>query len=389
MKTLSSLFKVLSAACLAMTAWTNANSGELPAPPGMVWKASIKSETLDYQYQAAANGKDNSLWLVAGARPKGQLSGPQSFLLFHLDGNGKIQTEVPFDSFLKRAHQTTKLSAICCMAVLRNGDLAVLGASEAVGSLAIILKNGANGPVIVQPVYAAQRDQIFRKIFPLENRGSFIIGRSGRNAYITNLDDSAKFAGGKEYANEDLAIFLDGVAYGNDEAVLLGSSQAGDIWIGRLDSDQKVVAKNHFHGRDASITRADNGIIAVIDDQGPAGLDIWVRKLTPELTELWGTHIISDAGPLPFKVAGLPDGGAMIAGSRHNLVWLARIDPDGATKWTYAPAYDPKTQPFLRNVDLVRSGDGVLLVSTVLKLVGEDTQMEQRQSIEILRLSGK
>src|SRR5437016_12684665 len=157
---------------------------------------------------------------------------------------------------------------------------------------------------------------------------------------------------------------------------------------GILNSSVEILSTTRFPGRSGGIACFVNtGYGALLEEQAPGGLDVWVRGLTPDLKESWKSKVLPGAGPLNFKIGSLAGSDLIVAGSKHNTLWVSRIESDGRIKWMYTQPYDPKTQPFLRNIDVLTSQDGLFVMRTILALSGTEGAIEQRQSVGITKLS--
>jgi hypothetical protein len=140
------------------------------------------------------------------------------------------------------------------------------------------------------------------------------------------------------------------VAYRDGAVTVAGHARGGDgvydVWLARLDPDTgRAGWERRFHRSklDAATAMAalpDGGVlVSALTSKGFGAADAWLLKVEADGNLAWDTVIGGPSGDVPWSVAALPDGGALVAASTQSQgagsadAWLLRLDAEGAVLW--------------------------------------------------------
>jgi hypothetical protein len=144
--------------------------------------------------------------------------------------------------------------------------------------------------------------------------------------------------GGFAVAYRHGAVTVAGHARGEDEVY--------DVWLGRLDPEtgqagwQRRFHRSKLDAATAMAALPGGGVlVSALTSEGFGAADAWLLKVGPDGRLAWDVVLGGPSGDVPWSVAALPDGGALVAASTQSQgagsadAWLLRLNAEGAVLW--------------------------------------------------------
>lgn len=350
------------------------------------WESVFEDNDFEYECLAAGVSQTDALWLVAGSRPAGKLSGPQNLSLWRINGTGNVVSKIDVQGLSDK--NDVKYVRVQAMAVKDETVLLVMESLD--HSVYLVRMDGESNKVIFTKNVETRNDSIFiRKILLTSDNGYLLIGRKLDNPVIIKMDTTGNIMWRNTVSNEKVSIFIDGVEDDggfNLTGTHLDSSGVTSLWIGKFDLKGKLLLKKEINGRYAGITKdGDGGYVIINDVAGAKGWDVWVRWLTQDFTESTGAEIATDVEVyLPFKIGHVLHGEFLTVGAKESRLWLLRGKKGGDIIWSHIRRDLNTPWEKIWNFDLIESKGNVYIPYTMFRV---NEKMEQRQIIKVIKLA--
>jgi hypothetical protein len=385
------LRRSLVAAVAALVAPLLLSAAAVQQIPGLQWERRLAADAGLRAHAAAFSPADRTVLIAGVSLPKDGSAGGPSFWMWRVNQTGEQVQAVT----VRQLPPGTKLNEaypyVRAIAALENGD--ALLAVEFVEQRPSVLRIDRAGRTVWSQEIATQAsDAALSRILPLQDRSFLLLGRAGPHALVVKMDASGAVLWQQEYERSEPATFSDGVATVSG-ALLVGSSGAyyqpvgpSQVWLARIGPDGKIESQRAFAGRQPRLSPDPEGGAAVVyassnllDSRQPSWIEeVWVQAVDGALQEKWKTRAFSferGMGSAGFALASLPGGDFVVAGSRLDRLFVARLGRDGRIAWQFG-GRDPA-----RFEDLV-AGNGDLFV---LSSAGADTREAAPGGVRLTR----
>lgn len=357
--------------------------------PDVVGRASLAAANRDFELRDAALSPDGrTLWVVAAARPKGQIRGGDDLVLATFAADTLVAQEPLNVPGLSRG-QTSTARPLGMRAI---EDMAF----AADGRLLIALARGTN-PSSILPVDTAARTageplplalgspsadvhELVRTI-----RGRLLaVGVDGPQIFVAELADDGKVTRLSQLQAES-ALIERAVPVADGGVLLVGrrgsDAAAAEVWLGLVSAEGELVRSARFPARDGVVAALQGGgYAAVLQRAGARGFDVTLHALEADLRERWSKPLATDQVNPWFDVAPVPSGGFVVAGTKDRGLWVTRYAADGTSVWTEHRMPEPSAPEMVFNLRLFTRGETFVLPYTAFTV--EDR--EQRQSIRVI-----
>ena len=368
--------------------------------PQTVWEQLYSSESEELELKNAAAGNEDTLWLLVGKRPRGELSGVQTISLWQIDSKGTQLSQTDISPFLdKKSGQISQVGSYGIITTKAGNPVITIpsGAGEY-----IFVQLNSKSKKIISKSTLDKSGGIYNisKVIPSQgtNNIGMAVGRVGSRGMLLYIDALGQLMGKIELADPDMQIVYDAVQF-NDETILLvggrsiGKNEMG-LWVAKISNNGKVLAKTTFEGRYAGVShdQAGQNFAVVYDRVTPTSWDVGLRGFTGSLEHSWKTDLLSNIRAVePFKIAPLPNnrGFIVVGAGTHNLLWVSKVGENGNVVWEVENRDSRMLQENIWNYQLFPAREGYFIPYTDMVVkVRQDGKLEQRQVIKLVKFSG-
>ena len=378
---------MILAAVLAAGQVSGQTSGE--PLPGKTWEASIAEPELEQELKAAAIAPDGSLiWAVVGARPKGQLGGPQTLFLHALDSNGKQLRRFDLGPLVLQEEGGRPRVNVDGIAASPDGTL-YLVSSRPNGTVRWLVFDANQPEPKDNSILALSRPNLeIQNLLRAQDDAFLLLGSSTAQALAAKISASGEVAWEQTF-DESGDVFFEGALAPQSSFLLAGGRSVGktiaEISISEVDGAGKLIRTESFPGSYATVASSAGQYAAVYAKSGPEGQEVWVQGLTNQLGLSWARKIFSLPLALRFDIEAVTGEGYIVAGVKERELWVSKISQDGTPVWTHTRAMAPPDFAMFTSVALLPAQEGFLLACTVLTVQGR----EQRQSVKLIRFGAE
>jgi hypothetical protein len=303
-----------------------------------LWETAIEEEASSIECKAAAvSPQDDSVWLVIGRRPAGEMSGRQKLALRGLDSTGKLLSETSLDFLTREASFQRPTNDIAGLAATADGNLAMAWSMGEV----VVLNAKSRGLVRRKDLGPGRPDLWLTRALPLSDNGLLLIGRLDTRAIAIRLNRALEVVWEKSAAPPEVGMYENGVVLENDTFFLTGEVYHGgtasmSMWVGRFNANGELVRSVSLPGQLLSVAAAPGGGCALV--QGIRGsADLWFRNYDREMKELWNVRLGSGVAAIwPFPLVPVPRaaGDYFVAGTEKFHFLLSRVKAGASIAWT-------------------------------------------------------
>ena len=286
----------------------------------------------------------SGLFVAAAERPSLELSapGPTRLVVWTLDAEGRQQRETELKEF--PAGDATNTRTIRDIEALPGGGALVL-ADFSAGRPSVVTLDAAGNQAATRRVLPDHREATLMRIVAVSNERYLLIGHERFDALAVLVDRDGVARWDRTHDRGRMEYFVDGLAHGDGGAVLVGNSGTYDamragpstVWVAQYDAAGMATREVTFGGRYGRITAAPDGGYAVVYDRDAAlGRDVHLKRLGPDLQELWDTALVSSPdGVGDFGVGTTADGAFAVAGGLGGRAQVYFVDAAGrrAGEW--------------------------------------------------------
>jgi len=292
-----------------------------------------------------------------------------SFLLWKMDPNGEVSSQVKFGNVQKKSEAIHRLSQYGDIAIKSDKSIFVLGDFDGstVSSLPITSKKGDKPSVKSIPnsrVEKGKKDELILRMRPAFNNSQIFAGRQGNNGLLFKLDDTGNEVWKKTFDLGQTEIFTDVVTDNNQIYVAGYSGQvqgkmAFDTntvqnFLLLYDLNGQLIKEEYFEGNPfptetPQVSQLKSGTVLVVYDKSKDVLanNLNVRAYNPDLKFLWETQVVKTVGgapPMSFKIIAV-SGDRFFVGAVINVgeLILAEYTSEGklVERWTLGKIAGP------------------------------------------------
>ena len=360
-----------------------------------LWEVTIEEPASAVEYKASAvSPQDESIWLVIGRRPAGEMGGPQALTLHGLDHNGKTLSDRSLD-FL-----TGETS------LQRPGDQFIDIAATSDGTLALVFTLGEvvtmkamSGRVLRRKdVGLGRRDLYVKRALSFSDGSLLLVGFGDSGATAIKLNKNLDVVWEKTVDRDQVGTLVNGVVLGDDSFFLAGNVQHGktasiSIWVGRFSAGGELRKSLSIPGQLVSVAAAAGGGCAVVQGiNGPRGQEVWFRNYDRDLRELWNVRVGDGIGPnwRPFfvvRVPWIPDE-YFVAGVNRDSFLLSRIKAGSGIVWTRTFQEQSNSMAEAAwNVGLLTTSHSVVIPFTAMPMKPKMNKQLQAVGYEMLEVA--
>jgi hypothetical protein len=378
----------LTICSLLLTEVTSPNAMD-GAIPGVVVRTTVSDSERDYELRGATLSPNGGMTeLIIAASPKGRRSESESLVWGTVDASGRILSQEnplgklsPVDS----ASLTLRGPATGSrFAFVRGGGFLLLATVD--GGMRLLRLAHGTELSVVRAVNKSGGSQNVRRVLTTNNEHLVLVGGVGVQPVLTEVDIEGNTIAERLIPEQGLTL-INAVFESDGNAVVVGEQGTypnGTVWVGRVSPRGDILVKTSFLGRPTDFARGTDGTyVVVIEKSGADGSEILMKALRPDLSERWTQSLASRQHLVTsFRVAPIPTGGFILAGTKDRGLWISRVNSDGAEVWT--EAHEPRKLPDLEMasyVELASRGDIFVTAYTAFVVAGR----EQRQVIRVIR----
>jgi hypothetical protein len=340
---------------------------------------------------ATASDDGATVWIVAGARPRGRRSADPALRVLRVTSEG-VQASVELASLRPVGTPSpgaapARRHVVQAIALGPDGrPLLALARSALPVSLVPVSANGREVGAPVPIALTADADLV--GLVRLSTGRLLMLGAAGLRPLVAEVSPSGAVAWERVLPGQEPVALTDAVPTADGGAVLLGRSgtdaRSARLWIGALSPKGELLAQQTVSGFDGEVARlADGTHVLAVDQVSSALFDSVLMRLGPRFETVGTTPLLKgqpNSGVL--RLAALPGGGFLLAGVRDRGLWIARFDGRGQELWSDARTPAPPQLELVSAVALLPRGTVLVVPYGAYVLEGR----EQRQVISVLRL---
>jgi hypothetical protein len=249
-----------------------------------------------------------------------------SFLLWKMNPNGEVSSQVKFGNVPKKSTAIHRLSQYGDIAIKSDKSIFVLGDFDGntASSLPIMSKKGDKPSVKNIPnsrVEKGKKDELILRMRPAFNNSQIFTGRQGNNGLLFKFDDTGNEVWKKTFDLGQTEIFTDVVTDNNQiyvtgysgqvQGKMVFDTNAVQNFLLLYDSNGQLIKEEYFKGNPfptemPQVSRLSSGTVLVVYDKSMNVLsnDLNVRAYSPDLKFLWETQVVKTEGgtPASFRV---------------------------------------------------------------------------------------
>jgi hypothetical protein len=229
------------------------------------------------------------------------------------------------------------------------------------------------------------RSPTVRRVSATRN-GIAVLGHFAARPMVVEIDTEGKLVSDLAFGKEEMSV-INAIFEADGSVVVAGEKgvlPASTASVSRVSRRGEVLARAAFVGRPIDIARGNDGAyLLLVERSNGEGSEILMIGLASNLTESWTRPVAARQrlGPT-FRVAAVPSGGFIVAGTKDRGLWISRVTSDGAEVWT--EAHDPmKTEDMemTSQVEMASAKDTFLVAYTAFVVSGR----EQHQVVRTIR----
>ena len=328
--------------------------------------------------------------LIIAAHPKGRLDESESFIWATVDASGRILSQRnPFASMsTANAAALNVHNPAAGSGFVFSGTRGFLFWPAMDGSVRLLRLARPNNQVVVRTINIGGRAPNIQRVLETNSGHVVFAGSLGAEGVIAEFDIEGKTIS-EHRLGEPGTTAINVIPESDGNLVTVAEAGAfpnSSTWVGRISPRGNVLTKTSFPGRPTDLARGSDGsYVVLIEKAGADGSEILIKGLGTDLTERWTRSLVNRQRLVPpFRVAPVPSGGFVVAGTKDRALWISRLNSDGTEKWT--ETHDPQTSPELEMVsrlELVAAQDVFVAAYTAFVVAGR----EQRTVVRTLRFT--
>ncbi len=315
--------------------------------PGLAWETTLGESDFVYEYQAAAiSPKDHALWIALRSHRTGE-GKVFNHQLWKIGERGERIHGIQLAKLFEDKASNGTSTEVNSLTILENGDFVFVANPYYRPRL---IKMDFRGKVLfAKPLTDSEGQLAVFNIVPLADRNLLLLGRKSEgDAVAIKIDANGKSVWEKVLDRGKYEFFSDGIPTEKGGAVVVGISATpqgfsigrAEILVMKLDKNGEITDEKTFPGRlsimssgPGSVTKIQGGGFALVYDKSESQIqDIRIKALNSKLEELWETRVLNsnserDIGQ--FKLAAVPSGGFVVAGTKDSALWIALLNADG------------------------------------------------------------
>ncbi len=354
--------------------------------PSPRWTTTLESKADELEcLDASAAG--STTWLLVAARDKGKLAGlPVRYRISALDAGGGVPFNLELGSLGLDDSPSQRVRRVFGIAALSDTTAAVLGELEPGRLVLGVAKQG--GPSQLFSLKGkTDPDLLITRVFAGQGR-VLAVGRAGARAIVLTVDPQSRSFDSIVVDDTEPAVLYDRVQMSDGSLFVVGGAidpKGGTrVWVGKLDSHGKLLAKHSFPGRSPRVWLTDGGVVVTYLSIGEGLARVAVRTYRDDLSESGSAQFPLHVGKLlVFDIAPAGVGEFRFVGEgddREHTPRLSGLERSGRATWSQKLSIPGVSLPLLYNARLLVY-DGRW--SAVMTVLGVDQAGEQRQIIRV------
>jgi hypothetical protein len=356
--------------------------------PGLRSRATLASSDLDFELREAAVAASGEVWAAVAARPRGNPTAAESFVLATFDGSREVTqmplrlpgAEPPSDA----SRRAVRRRLLEDMEVTADGRLAFALAPGANAASIALMRSGAREVEPPRALALSGADADVQELVTASGGRLLAIGVAGNRPIVAEITPEGKTLWQQEITADP--VLIDAARATRDGGVVvLGrrglALDAQEVWIAKLSARGRLERSVTYAARGGAVAELTGGGFGIVTHAaGARGFDVMVRVLTEDMRERWSKPLVSDQVNPGFDIAPATSGGFVVAGTKDRGLWVTHYDADGRVVWTDHTVPQPPDVEMVSNLKLFSRGDTFVLPYTAFTMEGR----EQRQSVRVL-----
>jgi hypothetical protein len=348
--------------------------------PSVAWERVFGEGDLQYENETLKLfAKPEELFLVGSATKFAHSTLKQEGIWgWKIDGAGHKKTEITL-KHLKMGKSVIDLKSVKSIVVCPDETIMLL--SKSYFGEALLVKMNFKGEILFS--IKLDTDKKPTKILETTDDAYLLIGEEKGFPLVIKVDTMGNELWAKTYTRHKYGRFIDAIADTNGGFILVENSGASnesmtdacDVFVSKYTASGESVNERYILGRYGNVCIGQNTLVLLYDKSHTTAHDYWVQAFDKDLSPLWDQNVTSNTfGFYQYKIAALPDGGYIIAGSTEatGKTSLTYLDYKGVIKWRYSS--NPQS---VFATDIACSTSGCYLVQSITTLRARETEIRK------------